>query len=216
MAKLLENTYRQVNIALMNEMAIFCHELGVDLWESISAASTKPFGFQPFYPGPGVGGHCIPIDPNYLSFRVRGLGYPFRFVELAQEINARMPSFVVDRIIRLLNDRDRTVRGARILLLGATYKADVADARESPSNAIAEQLLALGADLRYHDPYVPEWAVGAHLLKCAPDLDQQVEEADIVVLVQAHAEYDLGRLADRSRLLFDTRGRASGPNVVRL
>jgi len=216
MAKLLENTYRQVNIALMNEMAIFCHELGVDLWESIAAASTKPFGFQPFYPGPGVGGHCIPIDPNYLSFRVRGLGYPFRFVELAQEINARMPSFVVDRIIRLLNNRGRTVRGACVLLLGATYKADVADARESPSNAIAEQLLALGADLRYHDPYVPEWAVGTHRLKCAADLDQQAGEADIVVLVQAHAEYDLDRLAARSRLFFDTRGKATGPNVVRL
>ncbi|MFD1051545.1 nucleotide sugar dehydrogenase, partial [Kibdelosporangium lantanae] len=127
MAKLLENTYRHVNIALVNEMSVFCHELGIDLWDAIACAATKPFGFQPFFPGPGVGGHCIPIDPNYLSYKVRTLGYSFRFVELAQEINTNMPRYVVHRAQELLNNRGMALRGARIMLLGLTYKADVAD-----------------------------------------------------------------------------------------
>jgi UDP-N-acetyl-D-glucosamine dehydrogenase len=137
MAKLLENTYRHVNIALVNEMAVFCDELGIDLWDSIGLAATKPFGFQAFYPGPGVGGHCIPIDPNYLSYKVRTLGYPFRFVELAQEINDRMPAYVASRVIRLLNAHRKPVNGARILLLGVTYKADIGDDRESPAKPLA-------------------------------------------------------------------------------
>ena len=137
MAKLLENTYRHVNIALVNEMAVFCHELGIDLWDAIRCASTKPFGFQPFYPGPGVGGHCIPIDPNYLSYKVRTLGYPFRFVELAQEINSRMPGYVVDRAAELLNRHAKPLNGANVLLLGVTYKRDIADQRESPARPIA-------------------------------------------------------------------------------
>ncbi len=140
MAKLLENTYRHVNIALVNEMAAFCHELDIDLWDSISCAATKPFGFQAFYPGPGVGGHCIPIDPNYLGYKVRTLGYPFRFVELAQEINGRMPAYVVDRAAELLNQDTKPVRGARVLLLGVTYKRDVADQRESPAVAVGRKL----------------------------------------------------------------------------
>jgi UDP-N-acetyl-D-glucosamine dehydrogenase len=144
MAKLLENTYRHVNIALVNEMAIFCHELGVDLWDAIRCAATKPFGFQPFYPGPGVGGHCIPIDPNYLSYKVRTLGYPFRFVELAQEINGRMPSYVVDRAADLLNRHAKPVNGARVLLIGVTYKRDIADQRESPARLVARKLRARG------------------------------------------------------------------------
>ncbi len=127
MAKLLENTYRHVNIALVNEMAIFCHELGVDLWDAIRCAATKPFGFQAFYPGPGVGGHCIPIDPGYLSYKVRTLGYPFRFVELAQEINSRMPGYVVDRATELLNRNSRALNDAEVLLLGVTYKKDIVD-----------------------------------------------------------------------------------------
>ncbi|HEV2254347.1 MAG TPA: nucleotide sugar dehydrogenase, partial [Streptosporangiaceae bacterium] len=145
MAKLLENTYRHVNIALVNEMAIFCQELGVDLWDAIRCAATKPFGFQAFYPGPGVGGHCIPIDPNYLSYKVRTLGYPFRFVELAQEINGRMPGYIVDRATELLNGSSRAMKGARVLLLGVTYKRDVADQRESPVQVIGRKLLARGA-----------------------------------------------------------------------
>src|SRR3954454_6018616 len=157
-AKLLENTYRHVNIALVNEMARFCHELGVDLWDVIRAASTKPFGFQAFHPGPGVGGHCIPIDPNYLSHNVRSrLGYPFRFVELAQEINATMPAYVARRAQNLLNADGIAMHGASVLLLGVTYKANIADRRESPATPLARHLLGLGARLSFHDPYVEEW-----------------------------------------------------------
>src|SRR6185437_13674890 len=145
MAKLLENTYRHVNIALVNEMAIFCRELGVDLHDAIRCAATKPFGFAPFYPGPGVGGHCIPIDPNYLSYKVRTLGYPFRFVELAQEINGRMPGYVTERAAELLNRNAQPVNGARVLLLGVNYKKDIADQRESPARPIARKLRARGA-----------------------------------------------------------------------
>src|SRR5262249_52319272 len=146
MAKLLENTYRHVNIALVNEMARFSHDLGVDIWDVIRLASTKPFGFQAFSPGPGVGGHCIPIDPNYLSHHIqRELGYPFRFVELAQEINATMPAYVVQRTQRLLNEEAVAVRGSTVLLVGITYKADIADQRETPAKPLAEGLLELGA-----------------------------------------------------------------------
>ena len=160
MAKLLENTYRHVNIALVNEMAIFCHELGVDLWDAIRCAATKPFGFQAFWPGPGVGGHCIPIDPNYLSYKVRTeLSYPFRFVELAQEINSRMPGYVVDRAAEILNSDAKPLNGARVLLLGVTYKKDIADQRESPARPIARKLLQRGAVLSYHDPFVESWQV---------------------------------------------------------
>src|SRR6201985_3391525 len=160
MAKLLENTYRHVNIALVNEMAISSHELGIDLWDAIRCAATKPFGFQAFYPGPGGGGHCIPIDPNYLSYKVRAeLKHPFRFVELAQEINSRMPGYVVDRAAELLNTAAKPLYGANVLLLGVTYKKDIADQRESPARPIARKLLQRGADLSYHDPFVDSWQV---------------------------------------------------------
>jgi len=216
MAKLLENTYRHINIALMNEMAVFCDELDIDLWDVIEAASTKPFGFQAFYPGPGVGGHCIPIDPNYLSYKVRTLGYPFRFVELAQEINVRMPAYVVTRIQRLLNDRERAVKGSDILLLGVTYKPNIADERESPAVPLARKLLSLGARLRYHDPHVPIWRVDGVDLTCEPDLLAAVGAADLVVLVQPHDTYDLDAIVGRAKLIFDTRGRTSGAHVHRL
>ncbi len=216
MAKLLENTYRHVNIALVNEMAIFCDELGVDLWEAIAAAGTKPFGFHVFHPGPGVGGHCIPIDPNYLSYKVRTLGYPFRFVELAQEINARMPSYVATRAQRLLNSHCLPVNGTRILLLGVTYKADIADERESPALHVARRLLDLGADLSYHDPYVPRWRVGGRELPCAPDVSRAVHGSELVVLLQAHSSYDLDGIVAEASLLLDTRGCTAGPRVERL
>ncbi|MDF3139914.1 MULTISPECIES: nucleotide sugar dehydrogenase [unclassified Streptomyces] len=216
MSKLLENTYRQVNIALVNEMAVFCHELDIDLWEAIDAAATKPFGFHPFRPGPGVGGHCIPIDPNYLSHRVRSLGYPFRFVELAQEINGRMPAFVADRVIRLLNEDGLALRGSRVLLLGVTYKADIADDRESPSLVVAERLRALGAELSYHDPFVPEWHVAGERLVRVPDLITAVSEAKLTVVLQHHRHYDLDEIAKHARRVLDTRGRADGANVTRL
>ena len=217
MAKLLENTYRHINIALVNEMARFCHELDIDLWDVITAAKSKPFGFQAFYPGPGVGGHCIPIDPNYLSYQVQAkLGYPFRFVELAQEINAGMPSYVVRRIQDALNDEGKALRGSRILLLGVTYKPDIADQRESPAKPIAVELRDKGAEVEFHDPHVVTWRLGSESLTRVDDLDSALASADIVVLLQNHSDYDLTAIAARAARLFDTRGATSGPKVVRL
>ena len=217
MAKLLENTYRHVNIALVNEMAIFCHELGIDLWDSIRCAATKPFGFQAFYPGPGVGGHCIPIDPNYLSYKVRTLGYPFRFVELAQEINGRMPGYVTDRAADLLNRHAKPVNGARILLLGVTYKKDIADQRESPARPLARKLRARGADVSYHDPYVAQWLVDDKPVSRQEDLPAALSSADLVVLLQPHSCYQPAMLAGSARLLLDTRGVVpSGPGIEAL
>ncbi|MFH9089308.1 nucleotide sugar dehydrogenase [Streptomyces sp. NPDC017673] len=216
LAKLLENTYRQVNIALVNELAVFCHGLGADVWEVIDAAGTKPFGFQAFRPGPGVGGHCIPVDPGYLAFRGRSLGHPLRLTELAQDINNRMPDYVVGRVTDLLNDARRSVRGARILLLGATYKPDVADGRGAPALAVAERLVALGAELSFHDPYVTRLPAGGRTLRRVAALDAAVAEADLVVLLQPHLDYDLPAIAEAARLLFDTSGRAVGAGVVHL
>ncbi len=217
MAKLLENTYRHINIALVNEMARFCYELDIDLWDVIAAAKSKPFGFQAFYPGPGVGGHCIPIDPNYLSYQVQAkLGYPFRFVELAQEINAGMPSYVVRRIQDVLNDQGKALRGSRILLLGVTYKPDIADQRESPAKPIAVELRDKGAQVEFHDPHVVSWRLGAESLACVDDLDSALDGADVVVLLQNHSDYDLPSITARAACLFDTRGATSGPKVVRL
>ena len=212
-AKLLENTYRHVNIALVNEMARFCHELEIDLWHVIELARTKPFGFHAFYPGPGVGGHCIPIDPNYLSHRVKSqLGYAFRFVELAQEINASMPSYVAHRAQEILNYDVLAVNQARILLLGVTYKADVADERESPARALAGHLRAMGAVVDYHDPFVPEWSG----IRCVPDLNAALRSADLVILVQNHHVYDADRLAQVTARFLDTRGVTRSERAVRL
>src|SRR5216684_690647 len=213
MAKLLENTYRHVNIALVNEMAIFCRELDVDLWDAIRCAATKPFGFQPFYPGPGVGGHCIPIDPNYLSYKVRTLGYPFRFVELAQEINGRMPSYVVDRAADLLNRHAKPVNGARVLLIGVTYKRDIADQRESPARLVARKLRARGAILAYHDPFVSEWPVDGEAVRRAVDLDAELAGTDLVILLQDHRACDLDQIARDAPLILDTRGRIVSPRA---
>ena len=209
-AKLLENTYRHINIALVNEMARFCHDLGIDLWDVIDAAKTKPFGFQAFYPGPGVGGHCIPIDPNYLSHNVRArLGYPFRFVELAQEINSTMPAYVVQRIQNLLNEDSKPLRGSTILLLGVTYKPNIADQRESPAVPLARQLADKGAIVTFHDPHVQEWRALGDRATRADDLDEAVPQADLVVLVQNHRDYDIEALSGAARRFFDTRGVAT-------
>jgi UDP-N-acetyl-D-glucosamine dehydrogenase len=216
-AKLLENTYRHVNIALVNEMARFCHELGIDLWDVIHAASTKPFGFQAFYPGPGVGGHCIPIDPNYLSHNVRSkLGYPFRFVELAQEINATMPDYVARRAQNLLNADGQAVHGATVLLLGVTYKANIADQRESPATPLARQLATLGATVQYHDPHVSSWTVGDVEVARTEDLEGAAAAADLVILVQHHREYDADHLAGLAKRFFDTRGVTTSREAHRL
>lgn len=216
-AKLLENTYRHINIALVNEMSKFCHDLDIDLWEVIDAAGTKPFGFQAFYPGPGVGGHCIPIDPNYLSYQVRKtLGYPFRFVELAEEINNSMPGYVVQRIQDLLNVDSIALNGSRVLLLGVTYKANIADKRESPATDIAEILDRAGAEVSYHDPYVPEWSFSDRSLLSQSDLPKAAALADVVVLLQQHRVYDIEALAVVSKRLFDTRGASRDSSAHRL
>ncbi|MFC6023708.1 nucleotide sugar dehydrogenase [Plantactinospora solaniradicis] len=216
-AKLLENTYRHINIALVNEMARFCHQLGIDLWDAIRAASSKPFGFQAFYPGPGVGGHCIPIDPNYLSHNVRTkLGYPFRFVELAEEINATMPAYVTHRAQNILNEGGLPMNGSRVLLLGVTYKPNIADQRESPAVPLAREFVSLGAKVMFHDPYVTEWtALGENALR-ADDLEAAVAEADLVVLVQNHSTYSVDHLASLSKRFFDTRGVVTHPGAYRL
>jgi nucleotide sugar dehydrogenase len=213
MAKLLENTYRHVNIALVNEMAIFCHELGVDLWDAIRCAATKPFGFEPFYPGPGVGGHCIPIDPNYLSYKVRTLGYPFRFVELAQEINGRMPAYVVDRAADLLNRHAKPLNGSRVLLIGVTYKRDIADQRESPARPIARKLRAKGAVIAYHDPFVAEWSIDGEAVPRVLDPGPELAATDLVIVLQEHRGCDLDRIARDAPLILDTRGRIAGPHA---
>ncbi len=216
-AKLLENTYRHINIALVNEMARFCHELDIDLWDVINLAKTKPFGFQAFYPGPGVGGHCIPIDPNYLSHRVKSrLGYPFRFVELAQEINATMPTYVARRAQDILNLDSKPLRGSSVLLLGITYKPDISDQRESPAVPLAQALRVQGADVQFHDPNVERWLVTGDLLDRVADLDAAVGRADLVILVQNHRAYDADALAAASKRFFDTKGVTSGLNSFRL
>ena len=206
-AKLLENTFRHVNIALVNEMAKVCHELGIDIWEVIRGASTKPFGFMPFKPGAGVGGHCIPIDPNYLSYEVRRkLGYPLRFVELAQEINSTMPHYVVSRIAETLNEQAMPIKESNILLLGVTYKKNIADQRESPALPLAEELVRRGASLTFIDPYVPEWKVGSATFYSETDWNFAVSEADIVVLLQGHDEFDVEAIAENAKSFLDTTG----------
>jgi UDP-N-acetyl-D-glucosamine dehydrogenase len=215
-AKLLENTYRHVNIALVNEMAQCFHDMGVDFWDVVRLAATKPFGFQSFVPGPGVGGSCIPIDPNYLTYRVRTqLGRALRLVELAQEVNEAMPAYVVRRAQELLNEDGIALRGSTVLLLGVTYKADVADHRESPASEVATRLVRLGARVRYLDPYVPHWPVDG-VEKAPGDLAAAAAEADLVLVLQAHALYDLDLLATSAVRVFDTRGVSTGANVERL
>ncbi|MCM3659803.1 nucleotide sugar dehydrogenase [Georgenia satyanarayanai] len=215
MAKLLENTYRHINIALVNEMARFCHELNIDLWDVIDAAKTKPFGFQAFYPGPGVGGHCIPIDPNYLSYNVRArLGYPFRFVELAQEINATMPAYVVHRAQDILNEDGKALKGSTVLLLGVTYKPNIADQRESPAVPVAKHLADKGAVVTFHDPHVQTWHTNGSSVERVADLEEAVADADLVMLLQHHRDYDVNALGDAAKRFFDTRGVATDSDTV--
>jgi UDP-N-acetyl-D-glucosamine dehydrogenase len=205
MAKLLENTYRHVNIALVNEMAILCHELGIDIWEVIEAASTKPFGFQPFFPGPGWGGPCIPVDPVYLSWRARQRGHASHFIELAQEMNERMPAYVVQRIGECLKEEEKSLEASSVLLLGAAYKADVADLRESPALGIISGLRREGASVAYHDPYVGEVALETGALARSELSEQTLREADIVVVVTNHSTYDWAWVARHAPLVLDTR-----------
>jgi UDP-N-acetyl-D-glucosamine dehydrogenase len=206
MAKLLENTYRQVNIALVNEIAMLCEELAIDVWDTITAAATKPFGYQAFRPGPGVGGHCIPVDPSYLSHRVRRLGHQFRFAELAQQINDRMPAYVAERAVRLLHRRGRCANGAAVALLGVTYKPDIADSRESPAEAVAASLTAAGARVGYVDPLIEDWSARGVPVARTPDLEEALAAADLAILLQPHRAFDLDLIATRGSLVLDTRG----------
>lgn len=216
-AKLLENTYRHVNIALVNELAKFCHLLKIDLWDAIDCASTKPFGFQSFYPGPGVGGHCIPIDPNYLSHHIKvTLGEPFRFVELAQEINDSMPRYVVSRATQILNENEKRMKGAKILLLGVTYKADVGDERESPARAIAQLLAESGAEVAYHDPFIDDWQIANTHVTRMTSIEDGMKKADLAILLQSHSAYASLEALPTLCLILDTRGKLQGADQYKL
>lgn len=216
LTKLLENTFRHVNIALVNELAIFAHQLGINIWESINAASTKPFGYMRFTPGPGVGGHCLPVDPSYLSWQVRRqLGQSFRFIELANDINDHMPHYVVQRVVTQLNDESKAVRGSTIMLVGLSYKKNTGDIRESPSLKLIELLGELGARVIGVDPHVEEyrWPEG---LTSAPLTAETVEQVDLAILVTDHDDFDLAMLGQSSTPVLDTRDRVQGANVQRL
>jgi UDP-N-acetyl-D-glucosamine dehydrogenase len=206
MTKLLENIYRCVNIALVNELKLLCLRMGIDIWEVIEAAKTKPFGFQAFYPGPGLGGHCIPVDPFYLSWKAREFDFQTRFIELAGEINTAMPYHVVSAVISALNDRKKALQGARVLVLGLAYKKDIDDLRESPSLTIIELLRKAGAEVSYHDPYFPFVGRGRKYdlhMKCAPL--QNLNQYDCVLIATDHSDYDYQRIVENSQLVVDTR-----------
>jgi UDP-N-acetyl-D-glucosamine dehydrogenase len=221
MAKLLENTFRMINIGLVNEMAMMCEKLGVDVWEVIDAAATKPFGFMKFTPGPGLGGHCIPIDPLYLSWKLRALNYTARFIELASEINTNMPRYVVGKVQDGLNEQGKALKGSRTLVLGAAYKPDIDDLRESPALDVIGLLKQKGAEVSYHDPYITSLRHDGLEMDSVPDLMEAVRQADCVVIVTNHSSYDTEALLQNARLIVDTRnalgarGRGN-PKVIRL
>jgi len=221
MAKLLENTFRMINIGMVNELALICYRLGIDVWEVIDAAATKPFGFMKFSPGPGLGGHCIPIDPLYLSWKLKALNYTARFIELASEINTGMPRFVVTKTQDALNDRRKAINGSKVLVLGAAYKPDIDDLRESPALDVIHLLLQKGADVSYHDPRIASISHDNWSLKSVPDLTKAVKDADCVVIVTNHTTYDYKAILQNAALIIDTRnalGEAGrdNPKVVRL
>jgi UDP-N-acetyl-D-glucosamine dehydrogenase len=203
MVKLLENTFRAVNIGLVNEVAIMCHKLGMNTWEVIDAAATKPFGFMRFYPGPGLGGHCIPVDPLYLSWKLKTLKYEARFIELADDINSHMPHLVVEKTQDALNDQKKAINGSKVLLLGMAYKKDIDDVRESPALDVFELMQQKGAVVSYHDPYAPSVRIGEHVVQGVPL--ENLEQYDIVVIVTDHSKVDYKLVAQKCRLILDTR-----------
>lgn len=219
MVKLLENTFRAVNIGLVNEVALMCDKLGLDVWEVVHAAATKPYGFMPFYPGPGLGGHCIPIDPHYLSWKLKTLNYTARFIELASEINSQMPEYVVDKVADALNEQAKPVKGSKILILGVAYKPNVGDVRESPALDIIHLLEQKGAAVSYNDPYIFQLHEEGINLASVELSDERLETADCVVIVTNHDKYDWEKIVTSAPLIVDTRnaikerGRAS---VVKL
>jgi UDP-N-acetyl-D-glucosamine dehydrogenase len=216
LVKLIENTFRHVNVALVNELAMFAGDLGIDIWEALDAAETKPFGFMRFNPGPGVGGHCLPVDPSYLAWHVkRRVGTPFRFVELANDVNDHMPEYVVRRLTLALNQQGKSVAGRRILVLGLAYKPNTGDARGSPALVVAERLLALGAQVRAVDPLVDaDWIEQRALL--VELTSEEVDAADAVVILTDHSCFDFAMVAERAGYVLDTRHRLQGPNVEHL
>jgi UDP-N-acetyl-D-glucosamine dehydrogenase len=217
LAKLVENTFRHVNIALVNELAMYAHDLDINVWEAIEAASSKPFGYMPFTPGPGVGGHCLPIDPSYLNWRVeRALGKSFRFVELADDINRHMPDYVAHRLMLAFNERGRPVRGSRILLLGLAYKKNTGDARESPAVRVAQLLGAMGADLRAADPHVVEGTAVDGLVTRVELTAGELAGADAVLLLTDHDAFDYDMVLQHAPFVFDCRRKVSGANVETL
>ena len=221
MAKLLENTFRMINIGLVNEMAIMCDRLKIDVWEVIDAAATKPFGFMKFTPGPGLGGHCIPIDPLYLSWKLRALKYTARFIELASEINTGMPRYVVGKIQDALNEHSKALKGSRVLVLGAAYKPDIDDLRESPALDVIGLLKQKGASVTYHDPYVSRLKEEDVIMESVPDLMSEVRRVDCVAIITNHSCYDYPAILEAASLVVDTRnalkelGKQS-PKVTRL
>lgn len=220
-SKLLENTFRMVNIGLANEMALMCEKLGVNVWEVIDAAATKPFGFMKFTPGPGIGGHCIPLDPHYLSWKMRGLHYNARFIELASQINADMPVFVVKKVQDILNEYKKSLKGSKILVIGVAYKPDIDDFRESPALDVIGLLMEKGCQVSYHDPYVPQLAHDGWQLECVQNLMEEVQNADCVVIVTNHSQYDFKKILNKARLIMDARNALgedglNNPKVVRL
>jgi UDP-N-acetyl-D-glucosamine dehydrogenase len=205
LVKLLENTFRAVNIGLVNEMAIVCDKLGVDVWEVIDAAATKPFGFMKFTPGPGIGGHCIPLDPHYLAWKMRTLNYKTRFIDLASEINSEMPEYVVRKVARALNDDRKAVNGSRVLVLGVAYKKDIDDMRESPALDVMRLLEERGADVRYHDPFVPRFRENGHEFVGVALTREELAGSDAIVIVTDHSAVDYQMVADHATLVVDTR-----------
>lgn len=210
LVKLLENTFRSVNIAMVNEMAIVCDKLGVDVWEVIDAAATKPFGFMKFTPGPGIGGHCIPLDPHYLAWKMRTLNYKTRFIDLASEINSQMPAFVVEKVAHALNADKKPVNGSRVLVLGVAYKRDIDDVRESPALDVIRLLEEQGADVQYHDPFIPCVREDSHVREGVALTAATVEAADAVVIVTDHRSVDYQMVMDRARLIVDSRNVTKG------
>jgi UDP-N-acetyl-D-glucosamine dehydrogenase len=210
LVKLLENTFRSVNIALVNETAIVCDRLGVDVWEVIDAAATKPFGFMKFTPGPGIGGHCIPLDPHYLAWKMRTLNYKTRFIDLASEINSQMPDYVVEKVAHALNDARKAVNGSRVLVIGVAYKKNIDDIRESPALDVIRLLEGRGATVAYHDPYIPRFREEGHERVGVPLTAAELERSDAVVIVTDHSSIDYQLIVDHADVVVDTRNATAG------
>jgi len=220
MVKLLENTFRSVNIAMVNELALMCHKMNLDVWEIINAAKTKPFGFMPFYPGPGIGGHCIPLDPLYLSWKARQHGFEARFIELADEINSFMPHYVVDKITSILNSKKKSLKGSNILIIGVTYKKDINDVRESPALEIIDSLIKKDGRVYCHDPLVADFRIDGKKINTVKLTKENISISDLVVIITDHSDVDYKLIVDNAKLIFDTRNALknfkNAKNIIKL